>query len=241
VDVAAWLRGVGLPQYEQTFRDNAIDAEVLPQLTDEHLKELGLPLGHRLRLLNAIAALNDSAVASQADPGTATAARSPPGERRQVTVMFADLAGFTQLAAELDAEEVHGVLGRFFETADAIVTGDGGTVDKHIGDCVMAVFGAPVAHTNDSERAVRAALAIQAAVPELGAELGRDIGVHIGVACGEVVAGGTGSAAHREYTVTGESVNLAARLADRAQNRRGASLRGRAPGGRRTLRCERDR
>jgi len=217
MDVAAWLRGVGLPQYEQTFQDNAIDAEVLPQLTDEHLKELGLPLGHRLRLLNAIAALNESAVASQADSGTATAARSPPGERRQVTVMFADLAGFTQLAAELDAEEVHGVLGRFFETADAIVTGHGGTVDKHIGDCVMAVFGAPVAHTNDSERAVRAALAIQAAVPELGAELGRDIGVHIGVACGEVVAGGTGSAAHREYTVTGESVNLAARLADRAQ------------------------
>ena len=74
MDVAAWLRGVGLAQHEQTFRDNAIDAEVLPQLTDEHLKELGLPLGHRLRLLNAIAALNDR-VASRADSGTATAAR----------------------------------------------------------------------------------------------------------------------------------------------------------------------
>jgi class 3 adenylate cyclase/predicted ATPase len=207
VDVAAWLRGVGLPQYERAFEDNAIDGEVLPQLTDELLKELGVPLGHRLKLLKAIAALENESSAL---------AVAAAGERRQVTVMFVDLVGFTELSAGLDAEEVHDVLGRFFEIADRIVTDHGGTVDKHIGDCVMALFGAPVAHSDDPERSMRAALAIQAALPAVGAELRRDIAVHIGIASGEVVAAGTGSAAHREYTVTGESVNLAARLVDQA-------------------------
>ncbi|WP_287291917.1 adenylate/guanylate cyclase domain-containing protein [Mesorhizobium sp.] len=187
MNVAAWLRGVGLPQYEQAFQDNAIDMEILPQLTNEHLKELGLPLGHRLKLLKAIAEFRNSTTAPTSGSGSATNERStldaaPTGERRQVTVMFADLAGFTELAAELDAEDVHGILSRFFETADAIVTDHGGTVDKHIGDCIMAVFGAPVAHTNDPERAVRAALAIRAALPGLSAEVGRGIGLHVGVA-----------------------------------------------------------
>ena len=135
-----------------------------------------------------------------------------------MTVLFVDLAGYTRLASELDAEEVHGLLDRFFARADRIVEAYGGSVDKHIGDCVMAVFGAPLAHGNDPERAARAALAIRDAVPALGEELGRPIGVHIGIASGQVVASGTGSDAHRQYTVTGDSVNLAARLTDRAQS-----------------------
>jgi class 3 adenylate cyclase/tetratricopeptide (TPR) repeat protein len=139
------------------------------------------------------------------------------GERRQVTVLFVDLAGYTKLASELDAEEVHSLLGRFFARADGIVEAFGGRVDKHIGDCVMAVFGAPLAHSNDPERAARAALAIRDAMPGLGQEFGREIGVHIGIASGQVVASGTGSEAHSEYTVTGDSVNLAARLTDRAR------------------------
>jgi class 3 adenylate cyclase/tetratricopeptide (TPR) repeat protein len=221
VDVAAWLRNLGLPQYEQVLRDHAIDAEVLPDLTDEHLKELGLPLGHRLKLLKAIAALR---VATELRPNTGTTptraaaegATLGEGDWRQVTVLFADLAGYTRLSSELDAEQVHAVLERFFSVIDGIVVDHGGTIDKHIGDCVMAIFGAPAAHGNDAERAVRTALAILDAMPELSGELRRQLDVHIGVACGQVVASGTGSASHREYTVTGESVNLAARLAEAA-------------------------
>ncbi|HEX5794241.1 MAG TPA: adenylate/guanylate cyclase domain-containing protein, partial [Geminicoccaceae bacterium] len=151
------------------------------------------------------------------EPPPATAGATE-GERRQVTVLFVDLVGFTALASELDAEEVHGLLGRFFARADGLVEAFGGRVDKHIGDCVMAVFGAPVAHGNDPERAARAALAIRDAVPALGQEIGREVSVHIGVASGQVVASGTGSDTHSEYTVTGDSVNLAARLTDRAQS-----------------------
>ena len=138
------------------------------------------------------------------------------GERRQVTVLFCDLVGYTRLSQQLDAEEVHAVLERFFARVDGIVESFGGSVDKHIGDCVMAVFGAPVAHGNDPERAARAALAIRDAMPDLGAKIGRPVAVHVGLASGQVVASGTGSEAHRAYTVTGDSVNLASRLTDQA-------------------------
>ena len=209
MDVAVWLHGLGLGQYERAFRDNSVDGEVLASLTPEDLKDLGVvAVGHRRRLLDAIAALR-----ARAEAGPAPVGRTEPaGERRQVTVLFADLAGYTALSRELDAEEVHALLGRFFERIDRVVEEHGGRVDKHIGDCVMAVFGAPVAHGNDAERAVRAALAIRDAMPAVSAEAGREVGVHVGVAGGQVVASGTGSASHREYTVTGQSVNLASRL-----------------------------
>ena len=145
------------------------------------------------------------------------AAELSEGERRQVTVLFADLSGYTRLSREIDAEELHALAGRFFDAVDAVVEDYGGTVRKHIGDCIMAVFGAPVAHSNDPERAARAALDIQHRVPALADARGRPLGVHIGVASGQVVASGTGSARHREYTVTGELVNLASRLTDAAQ------------------------
>ena len=110
MDIAAWLHGLGLEQHEQAFRDNAIDFEVLPELTDEHLKELGMPLGHRLKLLKAIADLRASAVADQR-PAAATppiASLDAEGERRQVTVLFADLAGYTALSTEVDTVPDHG-------------------------------------------------------------------------------------------------------------------------------------
>jgi class 3 adenylate cyclase len=102
------------------------------------------------------------------------------GERRQVTVLFADLAGYTALSNELDPEEILALLERFFDRVDWIVKEHGGHIDRHIGDCVMAIFGAPIAHGNDAERAIRAALAIREAIPELSAGLGRPLGVHIG-------------------------------------------------------------
>lgn len=214
MDVAAWLHRLGLGKYEQAFRDNAVDGKVLASLTAEDLKDLGVvAVGHRRKLLGAIAALRAGAAAEAAPSGRA----EPAGERRHVTVLFADLAGYTALSRELDAEEVHALLSRFFERVDHAVEEHGGRVDKHIGDCVMAVFGAPVAHGNDAERAVLAALAIRDAMPALSVEVGREVGVHVGVAGGQVVAGGTGSAGHRELTVTGQSVNLASRLTDAAQ------------------------
>lgn len=138
------------------------------------------------------------------------------GERRQVAVLFADLCEFTRLSSELDVEEVHQLLGRFFEAADGVVERFGGTIDKHIGDAVMAIFGAPVAHGNDPQRAARAAIDIHAAVSRLNERTTHPVKVHIGIASGEVVAGGTGSSRHSQYTVTGEAVNLASRLNDLA-------------------------
>src|SRR5262245_24774616 len=138
--------------------------------------------------------------------------KAAAGERRQVTVLFADITGYTRLSSEIDPEELHALLGRYFDSVDGIIRDFGGTVDKHIGDAVMGVFGAPVSHGNDPERAVRAALGIHDAMQRLSTEVGRNLSVHIGVASGEVVAAATGSDVHREYTVLGDAVNLASRL-----------------------------
>jgi class 3 adenylate cyclase/tetratricopeptide (TPR) repeat protein len=216
MDVGGWLHDLGLARYEEAFRDNAISAEVLPQLTAEDLKDIGVTsVGDRRILLDAIAALRPAKTADteQATRKQLTPAIEPEGEQRQVTVLFADLVGYTALSNELNPEELHALLGRFFEHVDRAVHDYGGYVDKHIGDCVMAIFGAPVAHGNDAERAVRAALAIRDSMAELSANVGRPLFVHTGVAGGRVVASTTGSALHREYTVTGESVNVSARLA----------------------------
>jgi class 3 adenylate cyclase len=131
-------------------------------------------------------------------------------------VSFCERAEGSGLSSELDSEELHRLICAFFETVDGVIAGHGGSIDRHIGDCVMAVFGAPVAHGNDAERAVRAASAIQEAMARIGARFDRHLQTHIGLASGEVIAAGTGSQAFREYTVTGNSVNLASRLTDRA-------------------------
>jgi class 3 adenylate cyclase/tetratricopeptide (TPR) repeat protein len=218
VEVADWLKCLGVDQYARQFHDNHITFDLLPTLTTDDLKDLGvISVGHRRRLLDAIARLRatDKVESTERPPieqGEAAA------ERRQVTVLFADLTGYTELSRLLDAEVLERVLTAFFDVADAAVVEHGGTIDKHIGDCVMAVFGAPVAHGNDAERAVLAALRIRASVPSLCERLGRDIGVHVGLASGEVLASQIGSARHRAYTVTGESVNLASRLTDRASS-----------------------
>ena len=217
-DIAAWLRGLGLDRYVEVFRANDVDADILPELSDADLEKLGVSLGHRKKLLKAIAELR-AGDGEQPGPPLPVCPKATPeiaGERRQVTVLFADLSGYTELSRQLDAEEVHELLERFFERVDEVIDQLGGSVDKHIGDCVMAVFGAPTAHGNDAERAARAALAIRDAMPGLGEELGHVLEVHIGLAAGQVVASRSGSATHREYTVTGDSVNLASRLTDEA-------------------------
>ncbi|BAN27589.1 adenylate/guanylate cyclase domain-containing protein [Caballeronia insecticola] len=209
MDVAAWLRSLGMQRYEPVFRENAIDADVLCSLTADDLKELGIAsVGHRRKLLDALAELRTRN--ASVSPG------EPQGERRQVAVLFADLCGFTEMSRQADPEEVLAVLERYFETIDPIIAQHGGHVDKHLGDAVMAIFGAPVSQGNDVERAVRAALAIRDAMHGLSRALARPVLAHIGIAGGEVVASGTGSAEHRAYTVTGDTVNLASRLTDAA-------------------------
>jgi class 3 adenylate cyclase/predicted ATPase len=222
MEVADWLKRLGLDQYSPQFRGNHITFDLLPTLTADDLRDIGVnSVGHRRRLLDAIALLR-TADGTDKIPNTE---RSPTrqgeaglGERRQVTVLFADLAGYTELSSALDAEEIEVVLTAFFEVADAAIVEHGGIIDKHIGDCVMAVFGAPVSHGNDAERAVLAALNIRDSIPIVRERLGRDIGVHVGIASGEVLASQVGSARHKAYTVTGESVNLASRLTDHARS-----------------------
>ena len=133
-------------------------------------------------------------------------------ERRPVAVLYADLAQFTRITAGRDPEETQGLLARYFNVVDHVVLDHGGTVDKHIGDAVMALFGAPVAHGDDALRAARAAMAIHQQLVALSDELGESLRAHIGIALGEVLAGHVGSASHAAYTVTGEAANLAARL-----------------------------
>ncbi len=137
--------------------------------------------------------------------------RRPEADRRQVTILFADLCASTELTRRLDAEDMRDLVGKVFRVFDGAVEAHGGTVDKHMGDGVMALFGAPVAHDDDPLRAVRAAEAIHGGVAALAAETGLDLAAHVGIAAGEVVAGAVGEAGS-DYTVIGESVNVAARL-----------------------------
>ena len=221
MDVAAWLRSLGLERYAEAFAANDINVDVLPELTAGDLIELGVTsIGHRRKLLAAIgvqrAGLAPRTPAADDAPVVAAAARLPypDAELRQVTVLFCDLVGYTRLTHELGAEAVHDLTDRFFSLVDGLIERFGGTIDKHIGDCAMAVFGAPIAHGNDPERAARAALAIRDAMPGFSRELGCELNTHIGIASGQVVAsGGTG---HKTYSITGDSVNLASRLTDQA-------------------------
>ena len=145
-------------------------------------------------------------------PAPSASANEAASERRQVAILFADLCGFTALSARLDAEDLRRLVEGFYARADAIVVQYGGSVDKHIGDAVMALFGAPIAHGDDALRALRAALDIQASVAELSDPSGNPLASHVGIAAGEVVAGGIG----RGYSVLGDAVNLAARLVELA-------------------------
>ncbi len=212
LDIGAWLASLDLAGFAEAFAHNGIDGELLADLTNEDLKDIGVTrLADRKRLLQAIAELSGKPVAAGPAGAPDGAIR---GEMRQVTVLFADISGFTKLSASLGAEKTHALLETYFNAVDGIVKSFDGSVDKHIGDSVMAVFGAPVAHDNDPERAARAALEIHEAVRVTGDKTGVPIQAHIGIASGQVVASGVGGDSH--YTMTGNSVNLASRLTDAA-------------------------
>jgi class 3 adenylate cyclase len=220
MDVAAWLRGLGLEQYEPAFRDNGIDAEVFPKLTAEDLKEIGVAaVGDRRKLLDAIAALRvdapSSPVAEQPSeaPGRA-AAPSSEAERRQLTVMFCDLVGSTALSARLDPEDLHAVIGAYHRCVAAVIERSGGFVAKYMGDGVFAYFGYRRADEHDAERAVRAGLTLVEAVGGLDTVAAAPLQVRVGIATGLVVVG---DLIGEEQAVVGETPNLAARLQARAE------------------------
>src|SRR5208282_2234372 len=167
MDVGDWLRSLGLGQYEVAFRDNEIDAEVLPELTDADLEKLGVPLRHRKRLLKAIAGLGVPAGGSSPSATPVSGPKADAAERRQLTVMFCDLVGSTALAARLDPEDIRNIIAAYHKCCATLISSHGGFVAKYMGDGVLAYFGYPQAHEHDAERAVRAGLAIVEAVPKL--------------------------------------------------------------------------
>jgi class 3 adenylate cyclase len=213
VDVAAWLHGLGLQQYEQAFRENAIDDAVLLELTADDLKDLGVSLvGHRRKLLAAIAALR-----SESGPEPRAEVRGVAdtliAERRQLTVMFCDLVGSTALSTTLDPEDLRAVIGAYHQCVAETVSRFDGFVAKYMGDGVLVYFGYPQAHEDDAERAVRAGLGLVEAIPKLAANAGSPLQVRVGIATGLVVVGDLiGAGAAQEQAVVGETPNLAARL-----------------------------
>jgi class 3 adenylate cyclase/predicted ATPase len=211
--IAGWLNTLGLGQYAQRFAENYIDASVLPDLTDQDLEKIGIPLGHRKKLLRAIRELAD---ASAAVPPPATASKPAPqdsAERRQLTVMFADLVGSTALSARLDPEELRDVIGAYHRRCAGVITSSGGFVAKYLGDGVLAYFGYPQAHEEDAERAVRAGLALIEAVTKLDLGPATSLQVRVGIATGLVIVGDLlGEGAAQEQAFIGETPNLAARL-----------------------------
>jgi class 3 adenylate cyclase len=224
MDIAAWLRGLGLDQYEPAFRDNAIDGAVLPRLTSDDLKDIGVAqVGHRRKLLDAIAALGGAAPAPTPSAADATsppekaspavAAAPSEAERRQITVMFCDLVGSTALSARLDPEDMREIVGAYYRCCADFITRAGGFVARYLGDGVLAYFGYPQAHEHDAERAVQAGLAVVEAVPKLTTTAGAPLRVRVGIATGLVVVGDLiGSGEAQERGIVGETPNLAARL-----------------------------
>ena len=206
MDIAAWLRGLGLEQYELAFRANEIDATVLPSLTSEDLREIGVvPIGHRRRLLDAIAALD----AEASGFAKTTASRDTPApanaERRQLTVMFSDLVGSTGLSARLDPEDYREVIAAYHRAVTKIIAEADGFVSRYMGDGVLVYFGYPQAHEDDAERAVRSGLACIDAVGRLDVKSVK-LQARAGIATGLVVVGdliGEGSA--QEQSVVGET------------------------------------
>jgi class 3 adenylate cyclase len=165
MDVGAWLSGLGLGQYAKAFADNAIDAEILAQLTAEDLKELGLQtLGHRRKLLTAIEALSsrkgEAARRPIAEPAGAPEITMGSPERRHLTVLFSDLVGSTALSARLDPEDFRDLIRRYHAVVAETVRSQQGFVAQYLGDGALIYFGFPSAHEDDAERAVRAALLI---------------------------------------------------------------------------------
>src|ERR1700739_1351031 len=190
MDIGGWLRGLGLERYEQAFRENEIDLRVLPELTADDLKELGIAaIGHRRLPLKAIADLAAGAghAAAEDVPAASPANATAEAERRQLTVMFCDLVGSTELSSRFDPEDLREIVGAYHRCVADTVGRFGGFVAKYMGDGVLVYFGYPAAHEDDAERAVQAGLELIAAVTALKTSV--SLQTRVGIATGLVVVG----------------------------------------------------
>jgi class 3 adenylate cyclase len=210
--IADWLKKLGMSEYAQLFAQNRIDLSVVPELTDQHLKDLGIALGDRLKILRAVRELGATA------PSTTLSVLKAPraehvAERRQVSVTFCDLVGSTALSARMDAEDLREVISIYQKCVAETVRSFDGFVAKYMGDGVLIYFGYPQAHEHDAERAVRCALDIIAKVGRLATRASEPLRVRIGIATGLVVVGDlVGEGPAQERGIVGETPNLAARL-----------------------------
>jgi class 3 adenylate cyclase len=211
--ITEWLEKLGMSEYAELFVANRIDLSVLPELTDQDLKELGIVLGDRRKILRAIAGHKSSeTIAPNPESQAVNVARpQDAAERRQVTVMFSDLVGSTALSARMDPEDLREVISAYQKCVAATVQRYGGFIAKYMGDGVLGYFGYPQAHEDDAERAVRAGLELVAAVGALKTHA--TLQTRVGIATGLVVVGDLiGSGASQEQAIVGETPNLAARL-----------------------------
>jgi class 3 adenylate cyclase len=223
LDIAQWLREIGLPQYQAAFREHDVDAAVLPKLTADDLIGLGVTsIGNRRKILDAIAGLRQGSATAAKSAAEASAinagSTSHEPERRQLTVMFCDIVGSTALSTRLDPEDMRLVIRAYQDACSGVVARYDGYIAKFMGDGVLAYFGYPRAHEDDAERAVRAGLEIADAIGKLETPAKEKLAVHVGIATGLVVVGdrvGEGSA--QEQAVVGDTPNLAARLQNLAE------------------------
>ena len=216
-DITTWLEQLGLGRYIQTFIDNDISFLALPELTEEDLMELGLSLGHRRILQRAITNLATDAQRDHVEQAEIEASPAGEAQRRQLTILFCDLVGSTELSRRLDPEELGIIIRAFQERCSAVIMDNKGYVARYMGDGLLAYFGYPVAHEDAVERAIRAGLKVVSGMKELNNSISIDIhpglAVRVGIATGPVVVGDLiGDGAAQENAVVGETPNLAARL-----------------------------
>ncbi len=210
MDVASWLRNLGLERYEAAFRENDVSADVLRDLTAEDVEGLGVAtIGHRRQLLVAIAKLRDGAP-QPVRPTDDSLPSLSAGERRQLTVMFCDLAGSTALGERLDPEELRSLLHAYRTLCGDVIARYDGFVARYVGDGILTYFGWPTAHEEDAERAVRAALEIVQTAKQASST--EDLSVRIGIATGPVVVGEPAGTGDQSKLAVGSTPNLAARL-----------------------------
>ncbi|HEY4042614.1 MAG TPA: adenylate/guanylate cyclase domain-containing protein, partial [Rhodopila sp.] len=208
---AMWLADIGLGDYDSVFAANKIDFDVVRSLSDVDLRELGVALGDRKRLLQAVAKLDGQPAADALAPATppAEATVSPGGERRQLSVMFCDLVGSTALSEKLDPEELRSLLHAYRTLCGDVIARYDGFVARYVGDGILTYFGWPAAHEEDADRAVRAALEIVQTVKRASST--EDLSVRIGIATGPVVVGEPAGVGDQSTLAVGSTPNLAAR------------------------------
>ena len=226
--IAEWLASIGLEEYAQRFADNGVDLSVVPDLTEQDLKDLGVLLGHRRKMLRAIAEFGRATLVPDKAPTKLIPGEE--GERRHLTVIFCDLVGSSALSARLDPEDMRQVIASYQTSIGEAISRHQGMIARYMGDGVLAYFGYPRAQEDDAERAVRAALALVEGVANLQTDVGTTLQARIGIATGTVVVselliGGTLA----EHAVVGETPNLAARPEPGRRQTPAGDARRRAP------------